>query len=112
MKIFGRDISNETLIIILGIVLLWRILKNNIILLFAICYLLWSENKFTNIMNYITLDPLHTVFGYNDLAENFDETGTIVSDVNEDKYDLRGELIDYHPPEYDVPRHMYSCCRR
>ena len=44
--------------------------------------------------------------------ENFDQTGTIFPDIGEPKYDLLGNRVFFHPPDYDIPRSTYSCCKR
>ncbi len=101
MKIFNRIISTKTIIFLLGIILLWRVLKNNLILLLAIAYLVWSEKT----KKECPACPTQEV------NEAFDQTGRIFAAVGEDKYDLKGERLYFHPVEYDVPRPRYSCCR-
>lgn len=97
--------SNINLIIfVLLIILLWKILKNNFILIGAIAYLLWESQK---------AGSLSFLFPNNQKTnENFDQTGTKFLDIGEPKYDLLGNRVFFHPPDYDIPRSTYSCCKR
>jgi len=91
--LFDKMKSNRNMIIIiLAAILLWKILKNNVILILALGYLVWMNQQEEN-------------------TENFDETGTIFADIGEPKYDLKGDRLYYHPVEYDIPRGVPSCCQ-
>lgn len=82
-------------------ILLWRILKNNVILLVLIAYLVWTSREIDECENCVQEETL----------EAFDKTGTVFADIGEPKYDLMGERVYFRPPEYDIPSNNYSCCR-
>jgi len=87
--LYDKIKSNRNLVIfILATILLWKILKNNFILILALGYLIWMSQKY----------------------ENFDETGTVFADIGEPKYDLKGNRLYFHPLEYDIPKPRLSCC--
>jgi hypothetical protein len=96
--------NKQIIIVILILFLMWRILKNNVILLLAIAYLLYVNAEGEGF--------------------NFSKDGTSFVDVGENKYDLAGRRVWFTPPDsnvsprehkhqinyFKVPEHGYQRC--
>ncbi len=85
----------QLIIFVLIIILIWRILRNNLVLVIAILYLLWIDG---NQISY-NIEPENEGFDYS--TREFVRRG-------EDRHDLRGALINTRPIEYWIPRYRYS----
>ena len=96
--ITNKNGKGESLLFILVLILFWRILKNNIILIIAIVYLLYVLNR-----DYIV--------NSNKINESFDRTGSEFIQRGNDRHDLRGVELNTRPIEYWIPERKYSCCK-
>ena len=97
-------VSTRWFLVVLILILMWRILKQNFILLVIIAYLLfkaYQESKRT----YVVQEQNQTVQS----SENFDADGLEFLPVGEQRYDLRGIPL-FNRPLYDCWNTEYGDC--
>jgi hypothetical protein len=116
MKILDKEIPNTTIIIVLGLLLAWRIIKDNILLVVALSYLVYSEygihNESSNepsyeLSNELSNEPFIDYSDYDDLHRH-NNMNTHFGGL---KYDLKGRVINWRPIDYDLTKRRCSCCK-
>lgn len=91
MNIINYVNSNKnTVLILLILLLLWNVVKNNLILIAGIVYLFYLQ--------YVKKEP-------------FDHDGNEFVRYGDDRYDLRGVKLTTYPVEYWISEKRYGCCK-
>ena len=89
--------NTRLILIVLIIILLWRVINQNILLVIGISFIVWSiYNKELKKNNA-------------DKKESFDQGGTEFLPLGEPRYDLKGDRVESYPVDWPEPP-TYNCC--